>query len=194
MASDGTPLEALETGEIQNTADEGRMRAILSDMNVPNEGNTRSAPPQAPPSVREEQPMQPRQPMPSMPPMPPMMSPQFHPNMNMQQQRPPQYMPQQKMMPPPQYMRAMEEEEPEEPVEAKKNIWSTVAEQIRDPILVICIFFLLSLPVFHTFLGQYATWAFAVGGQLSYLGLAALSLLSGLLFAAIRLGCTFAGI
>ena len=110
----------------------------------------------------------------------------------MQQRSPPQYMPQ-PQMPPPQYMRAMEEEA-EEPVEAKKNIWSTVAEQIRDPILVICIFFLLSLPVFHTLLGQYATWAFAVGGQLSYAGLAVLSLLSGLLFAAIRLGCTFAGI
>ena len=188
MASDGTPLEALETGEIQNTADEGRMKAILRDMNVPNEGNARSAPPQAPPSVQEEQNMQARQPMPPMP----MMPPQFNPNMNMPPQRP-QYYPQQPPQPPPQYMRAMEEE-PEEPVEAKKNIWSTVAEQIRDPILVICIFFLLSLPVFHTLLGQYATWAFAVGGQLSWLGLAVLSLISGLLFAAIRAGCTLAGI
>ena len=64
----------------------------------------------------------------------------------------------------------------------KKNFWSTTLERIRDPLFVSILVFVLSLPVLHTLLGKYASWAFAVGGQLSWLGLISLSLLSGLLF------------
>ena len=52
-----------------------------------------------------------------------------------------------------------------------------------DPLIVAVLMFTLSLPVLQTFLSKYATWAFSLGGQLSWLGLIAKSLLAGVVFA-----------
>ena len=171
MSSEGTSLESLESGDIQNEADANRMKAILRDMNV-SEGNARHQDmPSAQPSMQDMQPMPSRQPM---PPMPPMLSNDSRYNEKYQQEQ--------------------EQDDEERYVEPKRNIWSQITEQIRDPILVSVLFFMLTLPVFHTFLGKYATWAFAVGGQLSWLGLISLSLIAGILFAVLRGTCGLLGI
>jgi hypothetical protein len=184
MSSDGTSLEEIETGSIPNTADSSRMQAILRDMDASGaEGNARPQGSSLPP-VTEQPCLQDMQPMPSRQPLPPMLqisSNQEYNNRNAQPNPPPP--------PPPKYV-AVAEEMPSEP---KKNIWSTILEQIRDPIFVIFLFFVLSLPVFHTFVGKYATWAFAIGGQLSWLGLGALSVLAGLLFGVFRGVCVLGG-
>lgn len=102
-----------------------------------------------------------------MPPMAPMGSMQMPPMMQqpMYQQKPNHYVP------------IDDERRP-----MKKNFWSSAMEKIRDPLFVALLMFVLSLPVLHTLLGKYAPWAFAVGGQLSWLGLSTLSLLAGVLF------------
>ena len=201
MASDGTSLEELETGDIPNTADSGRMQAILRDMNAPGSGpgsgpgqgheRPRQHPPSLPPMASQPN-LQDMQPMPSRQPMPPMLQVSSHQEGNpygghQMHQQMHQQMPQR--APRPQYVPVAEEE----PAEPKKNIWSMILEQVRDPLFVVGLFFLLSLPVFHTFVGKYASWAFAVGGQLSWLGLASLSILAGLIFALFQTGYRIAG-
>jgi hypothetical protein len=161
--SDGTPLDALETGEIQNTADAEKMQAILSDINASGaeiaSGRQATMPPMPPQAMQPMQPMQP---------MPPMMM-----------QPPPQYQYQQHYVP--------VDEEPENYKPKKKtNVWSSIFERICDPIVVAMIVFVVSLPVIHTFVGKYASWAFAVGGQLSWFGLIAMSALAGMLFGVYR--------
>ena len=64
----------------------------------------------------------------------------------------------------------------------KRNIWGQILDRIQDPIIVSVLIFVLSLPALHTMSGKYASWAFAVGGQLSWLGLFALSVLGGIIF------------
>jgi hypothetical protein len=64
----------------------------------------------------------------------------------------------------------------------RKNVWGSISGSLRDPLIVSVIVFVLSLPVLHTMLAKYVGWAFAVGGQLSWLGLIALSLLAGVIF------------
>jgi hypothetical protein len=150
--SDGTSIDALESGNVRDTADASRVQAILQDMNASGADMGSQGHMQGPPMMPQGQQMMP--PMPPMQPMPSMM------------QRPPS-----------QYIPLEEERKP-----ARKNVWSSVFERIRDPLVVALLVFVLSLPVLHIFLGKYASWAFAVGGQLSWLGLIALSLLSGLLF------------
>lgn len=151
---EGTPIDALENGDISNKADEARMKEILRDMNA---------------SVEQPAPMQPQVSMPPMQQQPP-------PSYYMQQQPPmqPQY---QHPPPRPHYVQVDDEYAPR-----KKNAWSNALDMIRDPIVVGILVFVLSLPVFHTFAGKYASWAFAIGGQFSWLGLLALSGLAGLLF------------
>jgi hypothetical protein len=75
----------------------------------------------------------------------------------------------------------------------RRNAWATVTEKIRDPIIVSLLVFALSLPIVHTHAAKYAGWAFAVGGQLSWLGLIALSLLAGVLFAGVSGGAALLG-
>lgn len=79
--------------------------------------------------------------------------------------------------PPPQYTPMEEEYKPR-----RKNMWGSMAEKLRGPLMVSVIMFVLSLPVLHTLLAKYVTWAFAVGGQLSWLGLITMSLLAGSIF------------
>lgn len=78
---------------------------------------------------------------------------------------------------PPQYTPMEEEYRPR-----RKNFWGNVTERLRDPLMVSVIVFVLSLPVLHTMAAKYVGWAFAVGGQLSWLGLIALSLFAGIAF------------
>lgn len=159
--SEGTPLDALETGEVKNAADTNRMQAILRDINASGADVTGPAESGGSPPM-----------MPPMQPMPPMypMQPAMHPMQQAQQQH---YVP-------------VDEEALQKYKPKKRNIWSSMLERARDPILVSVLMFVFMLPVLHTFMGKYASWAFAVGGQLSWIGLIALSALGGILFATYR--------
>jgi hypothetical protein len=151
--SDGTPLDALETGDVEHSADAQRMSEILQDINSSG-AEVVSQQPSAP-LGGSSQPMGP---------MPPMYT---------QQQM---YAPQ--MQAPPSHYIPVDEP----PRPRKKNMWSSITSGLRDPLLVSILFFALSLPVLHTYLAKYVHWAFAVGGQLSWLGLIALSIVGGVLF------------
>jgi hypothetical protein len=152
--ADGTPLESLENGDVQNAADAARMQEIMRDIDTPSGG---AAPMGTLPAMQQSS--GPMRPMMQQPPM-------YNPNVQMQQQ----------------YV-AVEEEETKP---KKKNIWSSILDRMKDPLIVALLVFLLSLPVLHTQLAKYASWAFAVGGQLSWLGLGSVSLLAGLLFGIYR--------
>ena len=155
--SEGTPLDALESGEVATTADASLMSDILREMNASGAEIASAAPPPpvaAPPMM----PMQPAGPM--MPAAPMYYSP----------------------MPPPPQNHYIPVDEPPVRAARKKNVWSSIAESVRDPIYVTFLVFVLSLPVLHTFLAKYASWAFAVGGQFSWFGLIAISLVGGVLF------------
>ena len=161
MAESGTSLEDLDRGDVKNTADSEHMAAIVREMNASGayvEGGGKA------------QQMPPMPPMQAMQPMPPMM-----PGMGMPS-----------MPPMPNYVH-VEEDAPTEYRPRKKNLWSTIVDQIRDPMFVAVLVFILSLPVLHTLIGKYATWAFAVGGQLSWLGLLLKSVLAGILFGVYRI-------
>jgi hypothetical protein len=153
--SEGTSLEALESGDISAAADEAKMAEIMREINAPDGGGMGGGGGGGMPLGGS---MQPRMPM---------------------------------MMPPMQQMRAapqnyvdMDDEEPPRRRNGskKKNIWSSIVEKLRDPLLVTVLVFVVSLPVLHTMVAKYAGWAFAVGGQFSWLGLIALSIVSGALF------------
>ena len=153
MAAEGTSLDALETGEISATADSAKMAQIMADMNASGGGVDMGMPPEPP------------QPMGPMPPM------QHH------MMAPPQY-----RGPPPNYVAVDEPVDYMPSVTRKRNMWSSITHNLQGPILFSVLFFLLSLPMLHTVAAKYASLAFAVGGQFSWLGLAAFSLLGGLLF------------
>lgn len=165
--SDGTPIDALDTGEISTAADEQKMAAILSEMNSMGADVAAQAQQQTQynPSMTNMPPMQPMQPMPPM----------------MMQQAPPMYQQQYQ-----QHYVPVDEEPEQVKGKKKRNVWSSIMDRILDPIIVAFIVFVVSLPVLHTFIGKYASWAFAVGGQLSWFGLIALSIIAGLIFGAYR--------
>ena len=156
--SEGTSLESLETGDIGAAADEAKMAEIMREINTP-DGSAGGGMPLGGS-------MQPRMSMQA-----PMYAPQ------QQQQQRQQRMPQN-------YIDMDEEEAPRarRGIAKKKNIWSSIVEKVRDPLLVAVLVFVVSLPVLHTMAAKYVGWAFAVGGQFSWLGLIALSLASGILF------------
>jgi len=119
-----------------------------------------------------------RDPMPSNIPMPTM-----HPN-------PPTAIPQNS-----QYVPVEEQTEPVDvplPIKAKRgNIWNRILSNVRDPLIVAVLMFVLSLPGFHTVISKVVPWAFAVGGELSYLGLIVKSVFAGGLFALLQVGASF---
>lgn len=161
MSSEGTPLDALESGEISNSADEGRMAAILRDMNasgadVGAAGAQQALPPMPVHAVR------------SLP--PPIDARQMG---AVQQQSQPHQQ---------HYVQVDEEASVEEAKPRRKNLWSSIADRVRDPFFVAMLVFILSLPVLHTAMAKVVPWAFAVGGQLSYIGLIAISCMAGGLF------------
>ena len=170
----GTPIDALESGNVTNAADASRMAEILRDMNASGAdvaaGGAAVPPPQMMPQMQPQMPMQ----MPIQMPMPmnamgPVggMNGQI-PMMVQQQQQQPQFVPY---------------EDDSTSAAPKKNVWSNILDRLFDPIIVAVLVFTLSLPVLQTFLSKYATWAFSLGGQLSWLGLIAKSILAGVLFA-----------
>ena len=172
----GTPIDALDSGNIPNAADASRMAEILRDMNASGAEVANGAPPMM-------QQMPPPQMMPQMQqqmPMMPMggMNGQI-PMMVQQQQKQPNFVP---------YDDDAHVSAP------KKNVWSNVLDGLIDPLIVAVLMFTLSLPVLQTFLSKYATWAFSLGGQLSWLGLIAKSLFAGVLFALYKMGASALGL
>jgi hypothetical protein len=155
----GTSIEDIELGQVENTADEQKMQEILADMNM-----------------EQEQPMQPMQ---AMPPM----RQQMHP---MPRRGPVVGMTQEE------YFHEMEEEpEPERPrykvaKKVKRNKWSLSIESLVEPLLVGLLVCLLSLPALHTFASKHATWAYKMGGELSWSGLFVVSALGAVLFGLFR--------
>jgi hypothetical protein len=83
------------------------------------------------------------------------------------------------------------EEPPPGPAKRRGNLFNTVFERIKEPLAVACLMFFLSLPMFHSAASKVVPWAFAVGGELSYLGLIVKSLFAGGLFAVAQLGLAF---
>ena len=156
MSEQGTSLESLESGQVENTADAERMAAILRDMNAAED-------------VHQE-----REPMPSMVPRMPM---------------PPTNRPSSPFV---------DDEAPPAPAEGtvkprgkRSNFFATIFDTIREPLVVACLMFILSLPVFHTAAAKVVPWAFAMGGELSYIGLIVKSLFAGGLFALVKMGLAF---
>ena len=173
----GTPIDALESGNVTNAADASRMAEILRDMNASGAdvaaGGAAAPPPQMMPQMQpqmqqqmQQMPMQMQMPMP-MNAMGPVGGMNGQIPMMVQQQQP-QFVPY---------------EDDSTSAAPKKNVWSNILDRLFDPIIVAVLVFTLSLPVLQTFLSKYATWAFSLGGQLSWLGLIAKSILAGVLFA-----------
>jgi hypothetical protein len=150
--SEGTPIDAIESGDVSDAADSQHMQAILADMNASGADIANG------PGISQGQ-----QPMPPMRPQQPLM---YNPNPPMHPQQQRQYV-------------------DDEPAPRKRNT-SSILDRISDPIMVAVLIFVLSLPVLHTYGARYASWAFAIGGQLSWLGLIALSLVGGALFGIYR--------
>jgi len=164
MSDQGTSLESLESGQVENTADAERMAAILRDMNAAEE-------------VHQD-----REPMPSMVPrmpMPPTNRPSspFVDDASSEGTGKPEG--------------TGKAEGTGKPRARRSNFFATIFETIREPLVVACLMFLLSLPVFHTAAAKVVPWAFAMGGELSYIGLIVKSLFAGGLFALVKMGLAF---
>jgi hypothetical protein len=174
----GTPIDALDSGNIPNAADASRMAEILRDMNASGAEVANGAP-----STQMMQQMPPPQMMPQMQqqmPMMPMGGMNGQVPMMVQQQQQQQ---QQNFVP----------YDDDAPV-PKKNVWSNVLDGLIDPLIVAVLMFTLSLPVLQTFLSKYATWAFSLGGQLSWLGLIAKSIFAGVLFTLYKMSASALGL
>jgi len=173
ISSEGTPIDALETGNVPNSADAARMAQIMQDINasggeIAGSGSGAGGAPQ-----NELMPQQPRQapsqmlpphsgiPMDGMTGQMPAMVQQQVPRQNSQ------FVPY--------------DDEPAYGA-PRKNAWGTFMERLTDPLVVAVLIFVLSLPALQTFGSKYAPWAFAIGGQLSWLGLIAKAVFGGLLF------------
>lgn len=154
--SEGTPIDAIESGEVADAADSQHMQAILADMNA-----SGAAIANGPGMPQHQQHSQGQQPMMPMRPQHPQM---YNPNPAPMQQR--------------HYV--------DEPTPRKRSVGTSILDRVIDPVMVAILIFVLSLPVLHTYGARYASWAFAIGGQLSWLGLIALSLVGGALFGIYR--------
>jgi len=181
----GTPIDALESGNVTNAADASRMAEILRDMNasgadVAAGGQQATGAPQMMPQMQQQMMPQMQQQMMQQMPMPmnamaPMGSMNGQMPMMVQQQQQQQQQQQPNFVP--------YDDEPSNATGPKKNVWSNILDGLIDPLVVAVLIFTLSLPVLQTFLSKYATWAFSLGGQLSWLGLIAKSILGAVLFA-----------
>ena len=161
----GTPIDALETGQVPNSADASRMAEILRDMNASGAdvaGGSRNEYTQPPPT---QLPPHTGMPMAGMSgPMPPMVQQQI-------QQQPPQKAVHPNFVP---Y---------DEPTGPRRYMWGTFLERLTDPLVVAVLVFVLSLPALQTFSSKWVPWAFAIGGELSWLGLFCKALVAGGVFA-----------
>jgi hypothetical protein len=73
----------------------------------------------------------------------------------------------------------------------RSNFFGTMFDKIKEPLIVACLMFILSLPVFHAAAAKVVPWAFAMGGELSYIGLIVKSIFAGVLFVAVKFGIAF---
>jgi len=64
----------------------------------------------------------------------------------------------------------------------KGNLYTELIQQVKQPLLVAIIFFLISLPVLNVLIGYYVPWLLRVGGDLTTAGLVLKSLIGGFLF------------
>lgn len=67
-------------------------------------------------------------------------------------------------------------------VETKGNIYSDIMSQIKQPLLVAIIIFLVSLPVLNVLIGHYVPSLLRIGGDVTTAGLAVKSVIGGFLF------------
>ena len=171
ISSEGTPIDALETGNVPNSADAARMAQIMQDINA--SGGEIAGVPQNELMPQQQQ----RAPPQMLPPHTgiPMdgMTGQM-PGMMLQQQQVPQQQQHSQFVP--------YDDEPVHGAHPRKNAWGTFMERLTDPLVVAMLIFVLSLPALQTFGSKYVPWAFAIGGQLSWLGLIAKAVFGGLLF------------
>ena len=173
--AEGTSIEDIEMGNVQHSADDSVMNAILADMNAADETPMYIPPPQQPQY------------------QPPPQQPQYQPQYEPQAQYQPQYQPQPQYEPQPQhqyqYSEPVQEQPTYEKVEIptlKKNSWSVLFDDLRDPLVVGVLVCLFSLPALHTWLAKHATWAYKIGGSLSWIGFLLLFLLVAGIFATYR--------
>ncbi len=152
--SDGTPIDAIESGEVADAADSQHMQAILADMNASG-ADIANGPGMPQGQQGQQQMMRPQHQQQQM----------YNPNPPQMQQR--------------QYV-------DDAPAPRKRSTSLSLLDRISDPIMVAILIFVLSLPVLHTYGARYASWGFAIGGQLSWFGLIALSLVGGALFGIYR--------
>lgn len=174
--SEGTSLEEIESGNVAYTADTAAMNAILSDMNAVEEAPVYIPPPQ----VQHQPQVQPQyQPQPQV--QPQFVQEPFQPEAAFQFPQFPQF-------PQPAPMYEAVEEPKAQPVQhtPKKNAWSTAFDDIREPLVVGLLVSLFSLPGLHTWLAKRLTWAYKVGGSLSWIGFLLQFVLVSGLFATYR--------
>jgi hypothetical protein len=153
MASDGTPIDDIENGQVTNSADADRMREIMADIDspAPNSAPVGSLPSlqQSPGPLRSQMSV---------------MQPMYNPNI---------YTP----------VQESEEETDEKPRKSRKgNIWYSILSTLQDPLVVAILAFIMSTPALHVYLSKYIPKAYSIGGQLSWIGLIGFSLTAGLLF------------
>jgi hypothetical protein len=67
-------------------------------------------------------------------------------------------------------------------VETKVNLYSDVIAQMKQPILVAIIIFLVSLPILNVLIGHYVPSLLRIGGDLTTAGMVVKSLIGGFLF------------
>jgi hypothetical protein len=65
---------------------------------------------------------------------------------------------------------------------AKSNMYAEILTQVKQPLIVSLIVFLLSLPIVHVLIGHYVPSLLRIGGDLTTAGLVVKSLLGGFLF------------
>ena len=69
-----------------------------------------------------------------------------------------------------------------EPKSAPTPIWTMVVQQIRAPLIVMCIVFFLNLPIVTSIMSRYASWMYLGSGEISISGLIVKALMAGTLF------------
>jgi hypothetical protein len=73
---------------------------------------------------------------------------------------------------------------PQQPtlIETKGNMYSDIISQIKQPLLVAIIIFVISLPIINVLIGHYLPSLLRIGGDLTTVGLLVKSLAGGFLF------------
>jgi hypothetical protein len=167
MSAEGTSLEDIETGNVAHTADDAVMSAILSDMNAVEEPAHQQTPVYIPPPQEYQPPPMQMQAQPHYQEQLPFMQPEPSMGAFQQYEEAPQFQQHQQHQ---QHQQPNYEVVEESVGPVKKNSWSLLFDDLRDPIVVGILVSLFSLPALHTWLAKRLTWAYKVGGSLSWIG------------------------